>query len=283
MFCPECGTQNPDPMRFCVSCGYQNPLAGGAAGGAAPPQAVGYAPAKSGPNYALFIAGGLGLVVIAGLIGFILFRNNSNASTDEGNPTPRPRVASNTVASAPAASNPTSSQPASPSSDLSDVEKKAQAFVGKWVTQIGKDTVTITYGTPNKQGDAFVVPATLSQKGKPDQSSTLIVSRDEWIKEIDNTGKEFKLKAELSADGSRMAINLTDGVAMTLVKMDPSATTSGPTTAAAPQPAAPKKKPVNCDNKCYRVYDQCMADYRQNPDPESICRAKQQSCLINCQ
>ncbi len=282
MFCPECGTQNIDTARFCVSCGYQNPLAGGAAGGAPPPQAVGYSTARSGPNYALFIAGGLGFVIIAGLVGFMLYRNNSNASADEGNPTPRPRIASNSVASAPAASNPTSSQPAAPNSDLTDVEKKAQAFVGKWETQLGKDTFTITYGTPNKQGDAFVVPATLSQKGKQDQSSTLIVSRDEWIKEIDNTGKELKLKAELSADGSRMAINLTDGVAMTLVKIDPSASTSGPTTASAPKPAAPKKNPVNCDKKCYNVYDQCMADYRQHPDPETICRGRQTTCLSKC-
>jgi hypothetical protein len=148
---------------------------------------------------------------------------------------------------------------------------------------VGPETYTITYGQPNKQGDAFVIPATLYKKGKQDQSSTLILSRDEWIKEIDNAGKENKLKAELSADGSRMAINMTDGLAMTLVKMDPSASTSGQTTAAAPKPAAPKKNPVNCDKKCYNVYDQCMADYRQNPDPESICRAKQQSCLINCQ
>ncbi len=283
MFCPECGTQNPDPMRFCVSCGYQNPLAGGATGGAPPPQAVGYSPARSGPNYAMFIAGGLGFVVIAGLIGFFLYRNNSNASAGEGSPTPRPRIASNTVASAPAASNPTSSQPAAPNSDLADVEKKAQAFVGTWAVQIGPDTFNITYGSPSRQGDTFVINATMSQKGKQTQSSTLIFSRDEWIKEIDNTGKELKLKADLAADGSRMAINLTDGMAMTLIKVDPNAPTSGQTTASGTKPAAPKKKPVNCDNKCYRVYDQCMADYRQNPDPESICRARQQTCLINCQ
>lgn len=67
---------------------------------------------------------------------------------------------------------------------------------------------------------------------------------------------------------------------------------SSPTTAAASPtpsrpaatPAAPKVvKKVDCDKKCYQVYDQCMADYRQNPDPESICRARQQTCLINCQ
>lgn len=53
---------------------------------------------------------------------------------------------------------------------------------------------------------------------------------------------------------------------------------------ATPTPAAPKVvKKVDCDKKCYQVYDQCMADYRQNPDPESICRARQQSCLIKCQ
>jgi len=269
-------------MRFCVSCGYQNPLAGGATGGAPPRQAVGYSPAKSGPNYALFIAGGLGLVIIAGLIGFILFRNNSSESAGEGNPTPRARNTSNTVSEAPAASNATNSKPAAPSSDLAEVEKKAQAFVGKWAVQIGPETYTITYGLASKQGDTFVIPATLSQKGKPDQSSTLIVSRDEWIKEIDNTGKEIKLKAEPSADGSRMALNLTDGVAMTLVKLDPSASTSGPTTAAAPKPAAPKKNPVNCDKKCYGVYDQCMADYRQHPDPETICRGRQTTCLSKC-
>lgn len=75
-----------------------------------------------------------------------------------------------------------------------------------------------------------------------------------------------------------------------------SASAATPTTAAtSPTPsqpaatptvqAAPKivKKPVDCDKKCYQVYDQCMADYRQNADPESICRARQQSCLIKCQ
>jgi len=65
----------------------------------------------------------------------------------------------------------------------------------------------------------------------------------------------------------------------------PSTATASPTPSRpAVTPAAPKVvKKVDCDKKCYQVYDQCMADYRQNPDPESICRARQQSCLINCQ
>lgn len=280
MFCPECGTQNPDTAKFCVRCGYQNQMAGGAAGAPMPPQMVASAPASSGSKLP-WVFGGLALLVIAGLIGFMLYRNNSSASAGEGNPTPRPRNTANTVADVPAASNSTNSKPAVPNSDLAEVEKKAQAFVGKWVTQVGKDTFTVTYGSPSKQGDTFVILATASQKGKADVASTIIFSRDEWIKEIDNTGKETKFKADPSADGSRMAINLSDGLAMTFVKVDPNAQTSGPTTSSAPKPAA--KNPVNCDKKCYQVYDQCMADYRQNPDPESICRAKQQSCLIKCQ
>lgn len=251
-----------------------------ASGGAPmPAQMATTAPANSGSKLP-WVFGALALLVIAGLIGFMLYRNNSNASAGEGNPTPRPRNTANTAADVPAASNSTSSKPAAPNSDLAEVEKKAQAFVGKWVTQVGKDTFTITYGVPSKQGDTFVILATASQKGKADIASTIIFSRDEWIKEIDNAGKENKFKADPSADGSRMAINFTDGLAMTFVKVDPTAQTSGPTTSSAPKPAA--KNPANCDKKCYQVYDQCMADYRQNEDVENICRAKQSSCLGKC-
>ncbi|MBK6748995.1 MAG: zinc-ribbon domain-containing protein [Acidobacteria bacterium] len=63
MFCPECGTQNPDTAKFCVSCGLQTPLAGGAR-----PQP---APVRSGSK-GLVIGGGLlALLVIGGLVAFI--------------------------------------------------------------------------------------------------------------------------------------------------------------------------------------------------------------------
>ncbi|MGB2753165.1 MAG: zinc-ribbon domain-containing protein, partial [Pyrinomonadaceae bacterium] len=87
MFCPECGTQNPDTAKFCVRCGYQNPTAGG--GAPMPAQMAATAPANSGSKLP-WVFGALALLVIAGLIGFMLYRNNSNASAGEGSPTPRP-------------------------------------------------------------------------------------------------------------------------------------------------------------------------------------------------
>ena len=65
----------------------------------------------------------------------------------------------------------------------------------------------------------------------------------------------------------------------------PTATATPAVAAAAPvPPTAPKAtpKPVNCDKKCYKVYDSCMAEYRQFEDVENICRGKQSACLGRC-
>lgn len=48
------------------------------------------------------------------------------------------------------------------------------------------------------------------------------------------------------------------------------------------QPAPAVKKTVDCDKKCFTVYDRCTAEYRQFPDVETICRGKQTTCLSGC-
>lgn len=182
MFCPECGTQNPDNAKFCISCGFQTRQASGAAGSPPPQQFIASAPASSKTNYGLAIVGVLALIVIGGLVSFILFRG-SIASNQEPLPTPRVKTASN--ASNAAAGN---TQPA----------------------------------------------------GNTASSSNAVAA----------------------APGSTPAV----------VTASP---TAQPTTKAV-------KKPVDCDRKCYQVYDQCMADYRQHPDPETICRGRQTTCLAKC-
>jgi hypothetical protein len=189
MFCPECGTQNPDTAKFCVRCGFQTPMAGGMAGTPMPPQMPqmpAAAPASSGSKLP-WAVGGVALIVIAGLVGFIVMRGANSSAQDE-NPTPRAR-----------------------------------------------NTANLTNTAPNAAAPGANSPAAV-----PPVSNTAVTAS--------NTS------------------------------------TSQPATSPTATPASKAaKKPVDCDKKCYQVYDQCMADYRQNPDPESICRAKQQSCLIKCQ
>lgn len=48
------------------------------------------------------------------------------------------------------------------------------------------------------------------------------------------------------------------------------------------QPAPAAKKTVDCDKKCFTVYDRCMAEYRQFPDVDTICQGKQTTCLSGC-
>ena len=118
MFCPECGTQNPDTAKFCVSCGYQTPLAGGTR----PQPAAAAVPVRSGSK-GLVIGGGLlALLVIGGLVAFIFLRG-SNSENNEAAPTPRAKTASNSstaaspatpmVSSVPSASSPAAAAPTS--------------------------------------------------------------------------------------------------------------------------------------------------------------------------
>ena len=184
MFCPECGTQNPDATKFCVRCGAQNPVAGGAAGGPMPPQMAASAP-SSGSKLP-WVLSGVALLVIAGLVGFIVVRGTNSSNQDE-NPAPRARNTANSSNTTPNAATPAvnSSMPTSPVSNTS---------------------------------------------------------------------------------------NATSGP-----------TTSQPTADPVAKPATKAaKKPVDCDKKCYQVYDQCMADYRQFADNETICRGRQTTCLSKC-
>lgn len=119
MFCPECGNQNPDTAKFCVRCGYQTPIAGGAAGSPMPPQAVASVPAISGSKLP-WLFGGVALLVIAGLIGFIVLRG-SGASNQDENPTPRARNTSNTTNTTTNAAAPVSTPSASSPSSNSNV------------------------------------------------------------------------------------------------------------------------------------------------------------------
>lgn len=180
MFCPECGTQNPDHAKFCISCGYQNRQSGG--GGMPPQQFAAAASGGSKTNYLLGAGGVLALLVIAGLVSFILLRGSS-ASDQDGAPTPRAKNTANT-------SNTSASN-----------------------TQATSNTTSVSNTTA----------------AAPTSTPTVVSSQP------------------------------------------------------APQATAkPVKKPVDCDGKCYRVYDQCMADYRQHADPETICRGRQTSCLAKC-
>ncbi|MBX7055862.1 MAG: zinc ribbon domain-containing protein [Pyrinomonadaceae bacterium] len=186
MFCPECGTQNPDTAKFCVRCGYQNPIAGGAVGSPMSHPVMVAAPASSGSKLP-WVLGVVALLVITGLVGFIALRG-SRVSNQEDNPTPRARNSANSSNSTPNAAAPTVSSPA----------------------------------TTSPAGNSSVATSSPA----------------------------------------------------------PSSPTPNPTATPAPKVA---KKPVDCDKKCYQVYDQCMADYRQHPDPETICRGRQTICLSKCQ
>lgn len=186
MFCPECGTQNPDSAKFCISCGNQTIHPGGAVGGHRPHQVAGSMPGRSGPNYGLIIGGGLAFIVIVGLVSFIVFRGSAGSNQD-GSPTPR-------------------------------------------------------------------------------------------AKNIPNT-------SNASASDAPAATNTSNGslpVSNSSVAGTNSATPVPPVNPTPPPTVKATKKPIDCDKKCYQVYDQCMADYRQHPDPETICRGRQTTCLSKC-
>jgi len=97
MFCPECGNQIPDSAKFCNSCGYQTTQASGAAGRSQ--QVIDSASGKSRSNYLWFVIGGMGLLIIAGLVSFMLFRGSATSS--ENSPTARVKITPNTTMASP--------------------------------------------------------------------------------------------------------------------------------------------------------------------------------------
>jgi len=52
MFCPNCGTQNPDEARYCGNCSKQLPVSAQAAGGNPPGFAAAAAPTMMAPGWA---------------------------------------------------------------------------------------------------------------------------------------------------------------------------------------------------------------------------------------
>ncbi|MBP6004133.1 MAG: hypothetical protein KA746_11925 [Pyrinomonadaceae bacterium] len=95
---------------------------------------------------------------------------------------------------------------AAPKAEPSNLEKKANAIVGKWETTTGlDDKVTFDFGQPQKEGETYVGTYVFDVNGSKDPSARYAVSGDKMIKFFNQEGKEYPLiKVSVSDDGQTL-------------------------------------------------------------------------------
>ncbi len=157
---------------------------------------------------------GLGIVSLMIIFAFGCSWTNNPANGNTA------AVNSNTNANQ-SASTPTNSNTASPSSETSKIEQKANAIVGKWETTTAlDDKITFDFSQPKKEGETYVGTYVFDVNGSKDPSAKYVVSGDKMIKFFDAEGKEYPLiKVSISDDGQTLSYEDQKGGTTKLTKV----------------------------------------------------------------
>lgn len=105
------------------------------------------------------------------------------------------------------------------SSDVSDIETKARAIVGRWeTTTVTDDFVAFEFSQPKAEGETFVGTYTFFVNDTKDEPAKYVVSREDVIKFFTNGVENKTLEVKVSPDGQSLTFVGNKGITTKLVR-----------------------------------------------------------------
>lgn len=137
----------------------------------------------------------------------------------------------------------TTTNPAAPAPDLTKIEQKAKALVGRWSPADGNDRSVVEFTISEKDGETFIGTFKFfDEEGALVESARYVVSREKLITLILAAG-ERKIDAAVSADGNSLRLTDQNGKVSNLTRSNSQPQPNKPVQTVPQQPARTPQRP----------------------------------------